>query len=145
MARYVVLEFAKNADADEFIQQINEQTAQGMLRRIVGVFVKPGRVCHCYKWERTNSGDKNEKVGIQRGGKFGWWVCTQCNRPRRAGHDLVNQILPSETYPELLSAEDAEFEFTVSTLGVGGIYLQNIDRPKKLRKVRKLWPAASSS
>jgi hypothetical protein len=141
MARYVVVEFKNNGDAEAFIERIHQDTAQGTMRRIVGVFVKPGRTCDCRNWQRTNSGDKNQAVTIVRGGKFGWWVCTACNRPRKAGHQLVNQVLPSSLYPELGSTKDSQWEFCVDNLSVGSIHTNNIDRPKKLRKVRKLWQA----
>jgi len=144
MARYVVIEFARNADAEAFIDEINRDTEIGLLRRVAGVFVKPTKYCQCPDWQRINYGDKNEKHGVERGAKFGWWVCTYCNRPRRGGHQLENQLKASELYPELLSTKDTEYEFTVSQLGVGGIHTDNIDRPKKLRKVRKLWQAATS-
>lgn len=145
MARYVVIEFAKNADADDFIERIHQQTQEGILMRIAGVFVKPSKYCQCPDWERINYGDKNEKHGVGYGSKFGWWVCTYCNRPRRAGHQLINQVKLSELYPELMTSKDAEYEFAVTNLSITGIHTQNIDRPKKLRKVRKLWRAATSS
>jgi len=147
MARYVVVEFARNADAQAFIEQIHEDTEKGLLRRVVGAFVKPGKVCECYKWEVRNYGDKNEPFGISRGEKFGWWVCDNCHKPRRAGHQLVNQLLASQNYADITLPEDQEFEFVVDGLYIGGIYLKNIDRPKnlQLKKARKAWRAASSS
>lgn len=140
MARYVVVEFDDNAAAEEFIQQVAEgnQKARKMnlpwTKRIAGVFVKPGRTCTCWNKERINYGDKNEQHGIARGEKFGWWVCTNCNKPRAAGHQLVNQLTLSNTYEGTVYND---YEFCLTELSVTGIHTQNIDRPKKLRRKKE--------
>lgn len=140
MARYVVVEFAENEDAEDFIRQLNEECSLrrkerlAHIKRVVGVFVPPRKLCECPDWQSTNYGDKNAKHGVERGAKFGWWVCTRCNRPRRAGHQLNNQILASETFE---GKDDKGYEMTVTGLSVTGIAKVNIDRPKKLRAKTK--------
>jgi hypothetical protein len=137
MARYVVLEFDDNNDAQQFIERVNAENAENrrdrlsFRRRVVAIFVKPGTTCYCWDWQHTNYGDKNREHGIARGEKFGWWVCTRCKKPRKAGHQLVNQILPSQTYEGI---QHEGFEFGVTGLEVGGIHVDNIPRPKKLKR-----------
>lgn len=137
MARYVVLEFDDNADAEAFVDSVRANCAaerkQGLSfsKRVVGIFVKPGRTCICWDGKWTNYGDKNRQHGIARGEKFGWWVCTKCNRPRAAGHQLVNQLKPSECYEGTIYND---FEFGVTNLSVSGFHTNQIDRPKKLRR-----------
>lgn len=141
MARYVVIEFPDNEDAEEFIRRtndLNEDARKEKLsfrRRIVGVFVKPGKTCECLDRNKANYGDKNwPHATIARGEKFGWWVCSRCNRPRAAGHQLVNQLLMSETYEGTVFND---FEFGVTSLDVSGIHTNNIKRSKKLRHKKK--------
>lgn len=141
MARYVVVEFNDNQDAERFIQTLNENNAderknrRPFSRRVVGVFIKPGKTCGCTDAHRSNYGDKNFGfANIARGEKFGWWVCTRCNRPRKAGHQLVNQVKLSGLY-EGVVYED--YEFGVTDLAVSGFHVNQIDRPKKLRRKRE--------
>lgn len=142
MARYVVVEFSRNEDAEAFIKDVGEQCKayrmDGILskvpRRIVGVFVKPGKTCECWDASHINYGDKNREHGIALGEKFGWWVCTKCNRPRAAGHQLRNQLSMTEMYEGVVFND---FEFGVTNLDVSGFHVNQIDRPKKLRSKRK--------
>lgn len=140
MARYVVLEFPDNYDAEEFVRQTNELNASlredrlSFQRRVVGIFVKPGKTCSCWDAKWINYGDKNREEGIQRGEKFGWWVCTRCNKPRAAGHQLENQVKLSETYEGQVYND---FEFGVTGLQVSGFHTDQIDRPKKLRRKKE--------
>lgn len=137
MARYVVIEFTDNVDAEAFIQQFDSDNEarrsarEPFLRRIVGVFIKPGKTCQCWDAGHINYGDKNKDAGIARGEKFGWWVCTRCNRPRAAGHQLVNQLLLSECYEGTVFNN---YEFGVQGLYVSGIHTDQVDRPKRLRR-----------
>lgn len=137
MARYVVVEFPDNKEADWFVEQVNQECAKRrkegnpLLSRIAGVFVKPGRTCVCSDRASANYGDKqNFNADIQRGAKFGWWVCSRCNRPRAAGHQLVNQVSMSDLHEGVIYAD---YEFCVTGLDVTGIHTSQIDRPKKLK------------
>jgi hypothetical protein len=140
VARYIVVEVEDNANAqiviDEWNVMCKEAIKQGDLMRIVGIFVRPGQVCICQDRQTVNyrdpTKDKNA-AGVTRGEKFGWWVCSRCGKPRQAGHQLVNQLLPSEIYE--ISKEDSEF--TVDGLSITTIFKKNIPRPKKLRRKKK--------
>lgn len=137
MARYVVVEFADNAQAEDFIQRLRQDNEadrrerRPFTTRVAGVFVKPGKTCMCWDRNAINYGDKNRKGGIARGERFGWWVCTICNKPRAAGHQLVNQLKPSELYE---GSVYNDFEFGVTNLEVSGFHTEQVDRPKKLRR-----------
>lgn len=139
MARYVILEFEENSDAEEFVKQThqhNEESRKSRLsfqRRVVGVFVKPGKTCVCWDGKWINSGDKNREHGIARGEKFGWWVCTRCNKPRPGGHQLVNQVRLSDCYE---GSVYNDFEFGVTALEISGFHTNQIERPKKLKRKR---------
>lgn len=141
MARYVVVEFVDNDEAQRFVDKVDARgdsyCVDGLLppTRVVGIFVKPGKTCECTDGYRANYGDKNWNAAeIERGGKFGWWICTRCNRPRKAGHQLKNQVKPSETY-EGVSFQG--YEFGVTDLCISGFALEQIDRPKKLRRKKR--------
>lgn len=135
MARYIVVEVEDNAAAQELIDSLTEKTSDairaGNLMRVVGTFVRPNRTCQCPDWQTVNYRDptklKNE-AGVERGLKFGWWVCSRCKRPRKAGHQLVNQLLPSDTHE--MSTEG--WEFCVDGLSITSIHKTNINRAKKL-------------
>ena len=133
MGRYVVIDFDKKEEADEFIHRhLNE--FHGIGQRVVGIFVKPGKTCNCWDKDRINYGDKLKEHGVSRGAKFGWWVCERCGKPRKAGHQLVNQISASDTH-EGPSFDD--YEMTVTGLSITGIHRKQIKRKKKLRDKEK--------
>ena len=136
MGRYIVIDFDQNEAAEAFLKDWAEgkEYFPGNLSRIVGIFVKPGRTCKCPDAFRINYGDKNQEHGILRGEKFGWWVCTRCGKPRKGGHQLVNQMKASD-HPEGPSFDG--YEMTVTGLDVTGIARANIKRKKKLRDKRK--------
>lgn len=138
MGRYVVVEFESNDEAEQFIQSMNSDKTLAKYNwrvRIAGIFVKPGRTCQCYGWEFTNYGDKNKQFGITRGLKFGWWVCDQCGKPRKAGHQLVNQVTMSEL-PEGVTYDS--YEFCVTGIDVTGIHTSQIGkRKKRLRRPKE--------
>jgi hypothetical protein len=141
VARYIVVEVEDNGAAQEFIDALMEKTPDairaGKLMRVVGIFVRPGKVCVCHDRQEVNyrdpTKDKNA-AGVARGEKFGWWVCSRCGKPRMAGHQLENQMEAADTYE---FNWETEWEFTVSGLQVGAIYKKNITRPKKLRRKKK--------
>ena len=136
MARYVVVEFNNNADADEFVRQMSDDNKDrrkaglSFAWRVVGVFVKPGRTCTCSGWEKGNCGAKDWPFGIALGEKFGWWICDNCNKPRRGGHQLNNQLDMADTYEGVVYDG---FEFGVTSIDVTGILNSRIGRHKKLR------------
>ena len=137
MARYIVIEVEDNVVAQELIDSFVDKTPDsiraGKLMRVVGIFVRPGRTCECPDAQVINYRDptklKNATGGITRGEKFGWWVCSVCGKPRKGGHQLVNQIVASDTHEMSTSG----WEMTVTGLQVGMVHKTQIDRPKKLR------------
>lgn len=137
MARYIVVEFTDNADAEAFVERINwnnqenRKLGESFTRRIVGIFVKPGRTCECSGRHKGNFGAKDWPFGIARGAKFGWWVCTNCSKPREGGHQLVNQLNLSDTYEGVIFND---YEFCVTNIEVTGIHTSQYERPKKLRR-----------
>lgn len=85
MAKYVLLAFDDDKQADVFVERTQELRAVVMDDRkypdstvtelpcdVRGVYRKPTKFCNCH-------GIK--KRGFTRGRKFGWWVCSQCSKP----------------------------------------------------------------
>ena len=140
MARYIVLEVNDNQVAENFIKACNKKTKIGWPFRIVGVFVKPGRTCSCPNARRANYREDSSKHGwaggIQKGEKFGWWVCTQCGKPRKGGHQLNNQLSMNEMFSEL-NPSDPDWEFNVTGIEITSIHKAHVKRPKKLRKRKR--------
>ena len=136
MARYIVVEVEDNVAAQELVDSLMRKTPDniraGKLMRVVGIFVRPGRTCECLDAQTVNYRDPTKEknaAGVTRGEKFGWWVCSRCGKPRKGGHQLVNQIVASDVH----EMSTGGWEFTVTGLQVGMIHKRNIIRPKKLR------------
>jgi hypothetical protein len=89
--RYLLIEFDDAATATILREQINAATRKGKKFRVVGLFIRPSRACQCGPSHDIRHADQ-----VKRGGKFGWWVCTRCNRPRMGDHQLNNQLAPNE-------------------------------------------------
>lgn len=76
MARYVVLSFDDNEDAEIFIDHIREAVESA---EVLGLFAQPTQFCPA-----SGSGgcSKGKRVrGWSRGKKYGWWVCSGCHKP----------------------------------------------------------------
>lgn len=86
MARYLLIEFDDDAQADTLRAQIDAATAKGKKFRVVGLFGRPKRFCACVP-DKTKMKDR-----VIRGPKLGWWVCRDCKRPRLGNHELRNLI-----------------------------------------------------
>jgi hypothetical protein len=142
MARYLVIEFEDNASAEKLMAKIDDARAQGALYRVVGLFVKPRNYCECPSGPAETGGMNHRKDsakargGIAYGRKYGWWVCTVCKRPRKAGHQLVNQLAGTELYE---STEVGDYEMLVTNLSVYAAPKKNLTRKLagKLRKKEK--------
>jgi hypothetical protein len=141
MARYLVIEFLDNDQADAFLKKIDEQTKAGKKYRVVGLF-SPPRIfsCKCPITSGTGSAlYKNPKP--ERGEKFGWWLCGTCHKPRPGGHQLNNLLSLGELFgraPRLKKLKTYEdqidgrnYEFRVSSLSIFEVPLHNIARKKK--------------
>lgn len=91
MAKYVLLQFNDDAQADRLIAALQEwpeaidvsgeiTATEPEWYRVVGVqlrgiFKLPTKFCECTNLKRR---------GFTRGKKYGWWVCDQCRRPTKA-------------------------------------------------------------
>jgi len=87
LARYVLVEFSDDSTANAFCKRISEATANGQKFRLAGLFAKPQKWCEC----TPSFGYQKNQVVM--GGKYGWWVCSVCRRPRLGNHQPHN-ILP---------------------------------------------------
>lgn len=76
MARYVVLEFEFNEDADLFV---GDMLHDG--EKVVGVYAKPTMFC------ATGGCGKGRVKAFVRGSKWGWWVCDTCKKPARVSDE----------------------------------------------------------
>jgi hypothetical protein len=71
--RYVVIEFDDPDSADAFMQ--NDNMAEQLTYRRLGLFVSPKKFCHCADRKRQNA--KNWR----RGKRTGLQLCVDCKRP----------------------------------------------------------------
>jgi hypothetical protein len=103
LAKYVLVAFDKDADAEEFVAEVQGRggvvTPPDVTPAIIrGVWKKPTKFC---------TGCTGRK-GYTRGKKYGWWVCVSCGKPSQgwANGDhwmtaLGTNLLPiSEVAPE---------------------------------------------
>ena len=87
MAKYVLVEFDDDEDADAFAAMVSPSDVASM--RVRGVFKKPTLFCDCPKPSEKNS----------RGAKWGWWLCRNpgCGKPQRGmGQSPTNLIDPED-------------------------------------------------
>lgn len=100
--RYLLIEFDDEASASSLRAQIDNATKKGKRFRVVGLFARPGTSCICL----ITQGQRAKDI-VQRGGKFGWWLCKTCGKPRLGDHQLKNLITPPEILsPSLLAGVD---------------------------------------
>jgi len=105
LAKYLVLSFENDADADGFIKalQWHEQAMVPYIEQLfdagnyefvdcelVAVYKKPTKFCEC---------TATKKRGWTRGKKYGWWVCDQCKKPSKVAATEVSTVT---TYRNLL-------------------------------------------
>lgn len=97
MAKYVLLQFDDDEEADEFVKGAQEvgyalsaSEKSSMWKSffiVVGVFKKPTLFCDC-----TGKDDKSA-----RGTKWGWWLHKACGKPKRGmTHHPWNLLHPGE-------------------------------------------------
>lgn len=93
MAKYVLLTFERDAEADEFAEMVKHGDVgvyvsrregdphawQKVFCKLRGVFKKPTKFCSC---------TSTRKRGFTRGRKYGWWVCSMCGRPTQGWASL---------------------------------------------------------
>jgi len=84
VAKYVMLQFDSDEDADAFIKTTQENGIVGsfalgdsnwkhFMPIVRAVFKKPTQFCDC------KVGAKGR--GFTRGKRYGWWVCSVCKKP----------------------------------------------------------------
>lgn len=100
MARYVLVEFESNSDAERFVARTMEKELKGAKYKIVGFFAKPRKYCQC-----PTPPEHERAQQTRRGSKYGWMVHTKCGRPRREySHSPRNLLDPQDTPANKISA-----------------------------------------
>jgi hypothetical protein len=98
VAKYLVLEFEDDKDADGLVEGLNavgyilsasENSSMWKSYPIIaGVFKKPTMFCECPPSNNPKS---------VRGAKWGWWLHKDCGKPRKGNtHHPRNLIIPKE-------------------------------------------------
>lgn len=91
MAKWVVLAFDDDKEADNFVNQIlkaNESQFEGeqvlatlpVPTFVEAVYKKPTRYCNCVNDPSVKLSGRRVR-GWTKGLKFGWYVCPKCRRP----------------------------------------------------------------
>lgn len=94
MARYVVLHFEDNEQAEEFVEEARISLD---VRALVPA---PTEFCHC--------GSLGGLIGWTKGAKFGWWVCSDCKRPGTRWGKAYRAVIAASV--NLLEGKDQERE-----------------------------------
>jgi len=80
MAKYVLVAFDDDKDADKFVEFVHNVSSviigfagdkEELDAAVRGVWKKPTKFCEC----------TGGRAGFTRGRKYGWWVCATCKRP----------------------------------------------------------------
>ena len=134
MARYLVIEFTDNKEAEAFKEKVDKLTQERRTLRVVGMFALPRiYACQC----NLTSPGKYKHPKPERGERFGWWVCGTCNKPRPGGHQLINLLTPGNLFGKKARKHITEpknprdFEWQIKGLSIAEVPLQNIGRKKK--------------
>lgn len=106
MARYVLVEFEENDDAEKFVEAINNgkvfyttphRKLEGEFSvvqpngdtTVRALFAKPTQFCQC-----SNPGDRSV-----RGAKFGWYVHAACGKPKQSSWQHPRNLLDPPDLP----------------------------------------------
>jgi hypothetical protein len=101
MAKYVLLSFDKDEDADTFVEDCQAYPESKILTPcqendvhgvVEAVFKKPTKFCECTPTQRRG------KVGVT-GAKFGWYVCGNCHKPAKGGGQTIPNLLEMDLPP----------------------------------------------
>jgi hypothetical protein len=87
MARYVVLHFDDNEEAEQLVNLYPSLYQEG---KVVALSPAPTKFC-----EDPFSQHGNKKAGYFRGKKYGWWVCSVCGLPTPAWGESYAAVLSS--------------------------------------------------
>jgi len=88
MAKYVLLEFMDDTEADSFAAAIVDSGEASSLT-VRGIFKKPTQFCSCVPMEKTSV----------RGAKWGWWICKKCGKPKPGSMHQPRNLLEPEGTP----------------------------------------------
>lgn len=127
MARAVILQFTSNAEAERFVRTVaqdgyamanpeggatyvEEMTAAACT--VEGVLAVPTKHCTCGNSEedrgrRGRRGRSRRTSGWQRSKHYGWWVCSNCNKPSRPAitHFITGMLRgANDLLPEIIGA-----------------------------------------
>lgn len=100
MARYVILRFEDNGQAEAFIKSVQQNDvffshknedgtgSYGYIDKVrpVGLFAGPTLYCECPPHSETDA----------RSQKYGWWVHRKCSKPRRGNWQHPHNLLDPE-------------------------------------------------
>lgn len=98
MARYVLVEFDNDAEAERFVNKIIQRNLDLAARkkegsyRIKGFFAKPTKFCECGPLT-----DRQQREEVTRGAKYGWMVHRPCRRARPMSQSPRNLLDPEDT------------------------------------------------
>lgn len=104
MARYVLLSFSSNADAEYFVRA-NAKVVETCPFEVTAVYGKPTQHCDPSDGHRGKRSGNRRVVGYTRGKKFGWWVCTACGKPERPilSNPWATMTQARDLLPEILN------------------------------------------
>jgi hypothetical protein len=92
MAKFLLLEFADDAEADAFTRLAKEggnawaDYSDPGAFEIKAEFKKPTQFCQCTPKEKQGT------TGV-RGAKYGWYVCGRCKKPVEKGNQVIFNLL----------------------------------------------------
>lgn len=129
MARYVLVEFEDDADAEKLRRMIDEQTRKGKRYRVAGIFARPKKVCECPRVTTEYKGTL-----VVRGRRFGWNTCVACKRAKPGSH-RANNLLAIGELMRMPGEPIARYEYRADTVGIFEVPVKNIkevDETKEL-------------
>jgi 23S rRNA C2498 (ribose-2'-O)-methylase RlmM len=102
VAKYVLIEFDNDQDADKLIGAIDIWSSRlsEMLHeeleepKVIAEFKKPTQFC-----EHTHNDRLRQRKGMETGQRFGWLVCGICKKPTRGGGQIIFNLLEAEKKP----------------------------------------------
>jgi len=93
MARYVVLYFEDNTQAEEYVESGLHATDPDAYY-IVAMFGVPTQFCECPKIDPPGTvGGRQGGRSIARGAKLGWWVHAACGKPTQYSYQSPKNLL----------------------------------------------------
>jgi len=102
MAMYVLLSFADDEDAMQFV----EANLSDPILKVEGIYKKPTQFCN--PMDTTIHGTRRVQ-GWTQGQKYGWWICSRCGKPSAvASKNMPNEIGGWNLLDRLFKKEEEE-------------------------------------